>query len=149
MSKSVIIQFEFDDSEKFIEEGIDQIAQRRKKGKRERTGVKVNDRSLVKKLQAKEGVKRVELIRVHCHSGFGTTMMAIKAIYRSYNKDGTVRETAGDKHYFEQGHLSFKRTSEDTTKLSFERDGIIVKASNQQGKKGKVSPSMRICFLRC
>ena len=151
-STSVIVQFEFDDSADFIHKGLEQVKERREKGKKGRLGAKVNDRSLVKKLQAKKGCKRVELIRVHCYSGFGTTLMAIKAIYRSYNEDGTVRETAGDKHYFESGHLTFKRTTADayetTTKISFERDGITLKAQNQNGSRAKVSPSLRLGCLR-
>jgi hypothetical protein len=80
--------------------------------------------------------------------------MAIKAIYRSYHEDGTVRETAGDKHFFEKGHLTFKKKNgenknETTTKLTFEREGIIMKAQNQDGARAKVSPSLRLGFLKC
>jgi hypothetical protein len=150
---SVVVQFEFDDSSDFIHSGLEQIKERREKGKKGRSGAKVNDRSLVKKLLARKGCKRVELVRVHCYSGFGTTMMAIKAIYRSYNEDGTVRETAGDKHFFEKGHLTFKKkngeNNETTTKLTFERDGIIMKAQTQEGARTKVGPSLRLGFLRC
>lgn len=153
-SKMIYLQFEFDSEENWVDEGFKQIAKRKKKCKPEREGVKVNDRSLIKKLEAKKGCKRVELTRVLCFAGFETTLLAVQAIYRSYHKDGTARETKGAKHYFDSGEFSFKpAATEDSpvpikTKFSFERKGVIIKANNQDGAKAMVSPSMKMGFLR-
>ncbi|CAB9520676.1 expressed unknown protein [Seminavis robusta] len=154
-SKRVLVQFDFDDSESFIQDGLEQISERRRNGKRGRKGAEVNDQSLlVDKL--KGASDKAELVRVHCYSGFETSLMAIRAIYRFYKEDGTVREFPGDKHFFEKGRLCFQKKdagnedeSHQTSKLSFERNGIYMKAKSQEGARGMVSPSLRVCYLRC
>ena len=149
----IYIQYEFDSDESWLKDGIKQVEKREKKGKPSRDGVKVNDRSLIKKLQAKKGFKKVELVRVLCFAGFETTLLGVQGIYRSHHSDGTVREVKGTKHYFSSGELSFKTiatydTPSNKTKLSFERQGCVVKAQSQGGSKGRVSPSCKMCFLR-
>jgi hypothetical protein len=54
---NVVVQFEFDDSTDFIQDGLQQVQERREKGKKGRSGAKVNDRSLVKKLLARKGLQ--------------------------------------------------------------------------------------------
>jgi hypothetical protein len=151
-SKLIFIQFEFDSDKDWLKEGMSQIAKRREKGKAEREGVKVNDRSLLKKLAAKKEIKRIEVSRISCFVIFDTTLLAVQAVYRCYHSDGTARETKGAKHYFDSGEFSFKSPASDDspskTKLSFKRQGMTVNIKNQDNARGMVSPSAKMCCLR-
>ena len=149
MSKYVYIQFEIASGDDWIEEGLEQIAKRKQKGKKSRTGVKAKDRSLVKKLNAKKGCKKVEMVRLHCYSHYESIIMATQAVYRSHNDDGTVREITGDKHFFNTGEFAFKKASGEYSKISLQRDGSVIKASNQAGNTVRVCHSMKVQVLRC
>lgn len=148
MSKYVYIQFEIACGDEWIEEGLVQIAERKQKGKKSRSDVKVKDRKLVKKLNARKGCKRVELVRLHCYAHYESTLMATQAVYRSHNDDGTVRETMGDKHFFGTGEFAFKKPSGEYSKFSLHREGNVIKASNQAGHTVRVSHSMKVQLLR-
>ena len=149
MTTRIYIQYEFQGGDNFICEGLEQIAERKRQGKNRRVGVKVKDRSLVKKLKAKKGCERVEMVRLHCYASFNTPLMATQAVYRSHNDDGTVRETMGDKHFFKRGEFAFKTNSGEYSKIFLEREGSVVKARNQAGAQVKVSNSMKVQMLRC
>lgn len=142
-----MISFEFDDTEAWATDGLEQMLRRKKKGKPERDGVQVNDRSLVKKLQERKECVKVELIRLQCHVAFETTMFGVRAIYRSSLSDGTVRETEGKTHYLSQGVFSFKTDSE-RTKLTVKRELNTIVVQDQNGKLAKVSPSLKVGLLR-
>lgn len=148
-SNSVFIQFEFETSDQWMKDGVNQIVERERKGKKSSDGVRVNDRPFVKKLQSKKkGFDQVDLVRIHCYVISDTTLMAIQAIYRAKRSDGTVREYAGEKQYFAEGQFSFKRSSRDSVKLRFERNGCIIKVRNQDGAKASVSPSQKLTVIR-
>ena len=149
MSKLVYIQFEIASGDDWIQEGLEQIAERKQKGKKSRSDVKVKDRKLVKKLNSRKGCKKVELVRLHCYSHYESTLMSTQAVYRSHSEDGTVRETMGDKHYFNSGEFAFKKPSGEYMKVLLQRDGNVIKATNQAGKTVRVSHSMKMQLLRC
>jgi hypothetical protein len=151
MTQLVHIHFEADYCPKAVVKGLNQIAERGKKKKKARIGVKCRDRTLVKKLLGKEECERVELARVHCYSypASRTTLMAIQVIYRSYLIDGTIRESIGSKHYFQQGLLYFKRSKGNVCKLSFENTGRVITAWNEDNSHlVVVSQSLRVGMLR-
>jgi hypothetical protein len=149
----MIITYDFDDATFADKEGRQQMKKRRSKGKKEWVGVEVNDRSLVKKLQAREDCTRLELNRVHCHVALDVSLFGVQATYRSHLSNGSCVETQGKIHYFSQGKFSFKTDgTEDVpaqrVELTFERKGSTIHVQDQDGKQTTVSPSQKIGLLR-
>jgi len=162
-TKLVCVQYEARGGNEWVDEGLKQIRKRKQKSKSDKEdtrGAKVNDRKLVKNLQAKEGCEKVELVRLLCYAGwYDTPLMASQAVYRSYHEDGTVRESTGKLFFYKtKGEFSFKNRSSDdkgdgsgrsSSKIKLERDGTVIKVRNQDGKQCNVSHSMKMTYLRC
>ena len=153
MRNFIYIQYEASGGENFVTEAMKQIKKRKRKSKNpareEMRGAKVNDRKLIKTLKDKNDCERVELVRLHCYAAWNTPIMASQAVYRSYNQDGTVRETMGKTFYYKKGEFSFKNESGCSFKIQLERDGSVINARNEKGNQVKVCHSLKVMPLRC